>query len=186
MAGITDNRKRPRIPTERVVRSSLVMFASRLGSLNALEQVEESAFLKEWIGGPLPSADSIGRISDAIDPATVRRGNHDLYARLKRLKAIPALWHGLVPLVLDGHESHATYRQHCEGCLQRRIRTASGEKVQYYHKAVSAMLLARDFELFVDTEPQKPGEDEIATALRLLERVLEQYPRAFDVVLADA
>ncbi len=37
----------------------------------------------------------------------------------------------------------------------------------------------------MDAEPQRPGEDEIAAALRLLERVLALYPRAFDLVLAD-
>jgi hypothetical protein len=40
--------------------------------------------------------------------------------------------------------------------------------------------------LLLDLEPQRPGEDEAATALRLLERVLWAYPRAFDLVLADA
>lgn len=186
LRGITDSRKRPRISTDRVVRSSLVMFAARLGSLNALDQLQESPFLRDWIGEPLPSADSMGRISNAIDPRTVRRANHDLYARLKRNKALPALWHGLGVLVVDAHESHASYRRRCEGCLQRIVRTASGEKVQYYHRAVSAMLVTRDFEIFVDSEPQRPGEDEIAAALRLLERVLGDYPRAFDVVLGDA
>ena len=38
----------------------------------------------------------------------------------------------------------------------------------------------------MDLEPQRAGEGELATALRLLERVLLAYPRAFDVVLADA
>ena len=37
----------------------------------------------------------------------------------------------------------------------------------------------------MDAEPQRPGEDEVAAALRLLERVLPIYPRAFDVVVAD-
>ena len=37
----------------------------------------------------------------------------------------------------------------------------------------------------LDHEPQRPGEDEIATATRLLTRVLAGFPRAFDVVLAD-
>lgn len=186
LAGITDARKKPRIPTAKVVRSSLVMFSARLGSLNALEQVKESPFLKEWIDGPLPSIDSIGRICDLIDPATVRRANHDLYSRLKRAKAIFAPRHGLMTLVVDGHESHATYHQRCPGCLERKIQTAAGEKIQYYHRSVSAMLVAEDFELFLDTEPQRRGEDEIATALRLLERVVAKYPRAFDVVLGDA
>ena len=38
----------------------------------------------------------------------------------------------------------------------------------------------------MDLEPRKPGEDEVSTALRLLERVIASYPRGFDVVLADA
>jgi hypothetical protein len=40
--------------------------------------------------------------------------------------------------------------------------------------------------LLLDHEPQRAGEDEVATALRLLERVITSYPRAFDLVLADA
>ena len=38
----------------------------------------------------------------------------------------------------------------------------------------------------LDHEPQQNGETEVTAALRLLERVLKAYPRAFDVVLADA
>ena len=48
------------------------------------------------------------------------------------------------------------------------------------------MLVASGLEIFLDCEPQKPGEDEVATALRLITRVLVNFPRAFDVVLADA
>ncbi len=40
--------------------------------------------------------------------------------------------------------------------------------------------------LLLDHEPQRPGEDEVETALRLLARVIPAYPRAFDLVLADA
>ena len=40
--------------------------------------------------------------------------------------------------------------------------------------------------LLLDHEPHRPGEGEVATALRLLERVLGAYPRGFDLVLADA
>ena len=38
----------------------------------------------------------------------------------------------------------------------------------------------------LDHEPQLAGEDEVATAKRLLARVIDRYPRAFDLVLADA
>jgi len=40
--------------------------------------------------------------------------------------------------------------------------------------------------LLLDLEPQRAGEAELATVLRLLERALAAYPRAFDVVLAHA
>jgi hypothetical protein len=40
--------------------------------------------------------------------------------------------------------------------------------------------------LLLDQEPQRPGEDEVQTALRLLTRVIPAYPRAFTLVLADA
>jgi len=47
-------------------------------------------------------------------------------------------------------------------------------------------LIGRDLSLMLDAEPQRAGEDEVTTALRLLERVLGSYPRAFDVILGDA
>jgi hypothetical protein len=34
-------------------------------------------------------------------------------------------------------------------------------------------------------EPQRKGEDEVSCALRLLGRVLRDYPRAFDLIVAD-
>jgi hypothetical protein len=37
----------------------------------------------------------------------------------------------------------------------------------------------------LDIEMQKPGEDEVACAIRLVERLCRLYPRAFDVVMAD-
>jgi hypothetical protein len=37
----------------------------------------------------------------------------------------------------------------------------------------------------LDAEIQKPGEDEVAAATRLFQRVVEAFPRAFRVVVAD-
>lgn len=159
---------------------------ARLGSLNALEGTEELGFWQRWLEGDLPSADSMGRVSAAMDIATVRSVALQVYSRLKRNKSLPGPWHGLMPLVLDGHESHATYRRHCAGCLEREVETNSGTKTQYYHRHVSALLITKNMPLHLDSEPQRPGEDEITCALRLLERILEYYPRAFDVILGDA
>jgi hypothetical protein len=182
----TDARPQPRIATAVIVRSLLVMIVTRLGSLNAVEQTHSSLFWRRFLRDALPSADTLGRVAAQMDSDPVREALRDLYSDLKRNKALSPPWHGLMPLVLDGHESHATEQRHCTGCLERRITTVDGEHIQYYHRYVTAMLLGRDFPIFFDAEPQKPGEDEIATALRLLERLLENFPRAFDLVLGDA
>jgi hypothetical protein len=121
----------------------------------------------------------------------LRQGIHHLYTCLKRNKALPDV-QGWAIAVLDGHESHASYLRHCSGCLQRTVPVAGVDRVQYYHRQVTLMLLpgappSRDpVRLLLDHEPQRAGEDEVATALRLLDRVIAAYPRAFDLVLADA
>jgi hypothetical protein len=182
---VRDGRRRGRIGTRVILRGVVVMFLSRLGSLNALEQSRPSRFWSTWLGGPLPSADTIGRVCALVEPEDVRALHHDLYARLKRMKALEPPGHGLMAAVLDGHESHATYRRRCPGCLQRTIHTSQGDRIQYYHRYVGLQLVGRDVHLMVDAEPQEAGEDEVAAALRLLDRVLAAYPRAFDVVVLD-
>ncbi len=167
------------------------MFLARLGSLNALEQTRESKFWARWAAGNSPSADSMGRISALIDHDDLRTANHHVYSRLKRNKALVAPWHGLTVLVLDGHESHATYRRCCTGCLERQVAVKSKDggtetRKQFYHRHITAQLITENFSLMLDAEPMRSGEDEVATAMRLLERVLASYPRAFDVVIADA
>jgi hypothetical protein len=174
-----------------VVKSALVMFWARLGSLNALESVAQARFWKNWLGRPLCSADTVGRVYSQLEVESLRSGLHHLYTRLKRNQALPGL-QGLAVAVVDGHESHASYRRHCSGCLERTIHTEQGDRIQSYHRQVVLMLLSGDrqpgrpaLRLLLDLEPQRLGEDEVAAALRLLERVLAAYSRAFDGVLAD-
>ncbi len=163
------------------------MFLARLGSLNALEQLKGGLALRSFVGAELPSADTVGRVFALIDSDTIRRVNREIYTQLKRNKSLELLKHGLVPLAIDGHESHATYKQHCKGCLERTINKGTeSEKTQHYHRHVTAQLIYRNFSLLLDVEPQLPGEGERAAAQRLLERVMKDYPRAFDVVVADA
>src|SRR5215204_2321804 len=147
LEGLTDSRPQPRIVTLVIVRSLLVMMLTRLGSLNAVEQTHASAFWRHFLQGPLPSADTLGRVASLTDPESVRAALRDLYSCLKRHKALPSPWHGLIALVLDGHESHATENQHCPDCLERTITTLHGEYTQYYHRHVTAMLLTEGFSL---------------------------------------
>lgn len=191
VAGVVDRRQQPRIPTSRIVQSVTVLFWARMGSLNALELAAHSRFFRRWLGQSVCSADSVGRVTALLEAGGLRSGIHALYGRLKRNKALPDQG-GLSIAVLDGHESHASYLRHCPGCLERNIRSGQTERTQYYHRQVTLMLLpgARPgcdpVRFLLDQEPQRAGEDEVATALRLLERVIGAYPRGFDLVLADA
>lgn len=188
---VSDRRVRPRIPTAVVVKSALALFWGRLGSLHALEMTRGAKSWKAWLGRPLSSADSVGRVGACLDADTLRPGIHHIYDRLKRNKALPDLY-GLAVAVLDGHETSASYRRCCSGCLKRTIHSERGDRTQFYHRNVTLMLLCGTppgrppLRLLLDLEPQQPGEAELATARRLLERVLDAYPRAFDLVLADA
>ena len=96
--------------------------------------------------------------------------------KLKRNEALPD-HQGIGLAVLDGHGSHASYRRHCAGCLQRTIHSEHGDRLQHYHRQVTLMLLPAAapgrpaLRLLLDQEPQRPGEDEVQTAFRLLRRV---------------
>jgi hypothetical protein len=57
--------------------------------------------------------------------------------------------------------------------------------VQYYHRDVTLSLVGEGLRLLLDAEPLRPGEDEVTAAMRLLDRVVQAYPRAFDVVGGD-
>jgi hypothetical protein len=162
------------------------MFLSRRGSLHALEQTRPSAFWTRWLGHKLPSADSIGRICSQIDVSDVRSSVHQVYSRLKRMKALEPPAHGLMQAVIDGHETTAGRRRCCPECCQRTVHTQKGDVVEYYHRYAVLRLVGQDLSLMLDAEPVRPGEDELAAARRLLERVVNSYPRAFDVVAGDA
>jgi len=191
VTGVVDRRLQPRISTAVIVKSVTVLFWARMGSLNALEMTARSSFFHRWLGQSLCSADTIGRVNALMDAEGLRRGIHHIYDRLKRNKALPD-HHGIGVAVLDGHESHTSYLQHCAGCLERTIHTGNTDRPQFYHRQVTLMLLpgarpgCEPIRLLLDHEPQRAGEDEVATALRLLVRVIGSYPRAFDLVLADA
>lgn len=186
---VRDGRKRPQIRTSCVFGSVLMMMLCRLGSLNNLEQTKKHCFWKKWLGseGSIGSADTQGRVLSSIDIDQLREGLYQTYYRLKRNKALSGFLQGMSLLALDGHEQNCSEVKHCEECLEREVgKENEGEKkLQYYHRYVMGILICSERYLGLDIEMQRPGEDEVACAIRLLDRILRRYPRAFDVVVAD-
>jgi hypothetical protein len=55
------------------------MVLSRLGSLNALEQLKDSKKLRKFLGDCLPSADTLGRVFALMDTDAIRKVQRGIY-----------------------------------------------------------------------------------------------------------
>lgn len=188
---VRDGRAQPEIAGKTLWLAMLSLFVLRLGSLNALEQrVRDKSRRKKWkrlLGDRPPSAEAVGYFAERVDLDSLRLVLFFLYLHLQRNRHIRRFRiQGRLVLALDGHELFSSYYRSCEKCCQRRIQTARGERIQFFHRIVVASLVAGPIPLPLDIEEVRPGEDEIAAALRLLERVQKRYPKAYDVVTGDA
>jgi hypothetical protein len=107
-----------------------------------------------------------------------------MYKRLVRNKVLlPMNGHRLA--VVDGHEINSSYKRCCAKCQTRQITVNGQKRTQYYHRAVVFQLVGPDFRVLLDFELLEPHDDEGTAALRLIRRVLEAYPRCFDILLGD-
>ena len=183
---LTDSRARPRIKTAAAFAGAFTLFATRRGSLNGLEQdLRIPARLQGLVGAGPPSVDSIGRIYALMSSQPLRRLLRNIAHRLKRNKALTDR-EGYLLAAVDGHELFASRKRCCPAC-QTRTLTIKGEPVtEYYHQAVVCQLIGQELALVLDVELLRPGEGEETAAKRLLERVFADYPRFFDIVVADA
>jgi hypothetical protein len=162
------------------------MFCCRLPSFNELEQQRRKKSWRRWLEGhELPCAGELAYVSERLEAGGLRRCLSHIYSRLKRNKVLAAT-HGWMLAAVDGHEIASSYKRHCCECLQRTITVGGVERVQYYHRLVAFQIITPDFHFLLDLEMLRPGEDEASAALRLIARVLENHPRCFDVLSADA
>jgi hypothetical protein len=105
VASLSDARQRAQIPTAAIFTSALMMCATRLRSLNALEG--ELRVARRWeklIGPRKPSADRIAQVTALIDPQTLRELLAGVNHTLKRNKALADNPWALRFMALDGHE----------------------------------------------------------------------------------
>jgi hypothetical protein len=180
----------PRISATRIVDSLFLLVCLRLGSLNAMEEaMRKEARRSSWhrfIGGQLPSADRLGEVAAQLRVEDLRGLLQDHHKRRKRNKTLPPLPGKLRVVLFDGHEMTASYLRCCPDCQQRELICKGETRIQYYHRYVMAYLLFDGGRLLLDLELQRPGEGEIAAAMRLFQRLQETGPRAFNAVAGDA
>jgi hypothetical protein len=194
LRGVRDQRSQPVIPT-RVVSASLLLGAV-LRTPSFLQLQAESA-RRGWqrlIGWPQSiSDDAFGYVLERYDPEDWRAVLVAVNRRLKASKAFEsAKIAGRLVVALDANEQFQSQHRCCPGCGQRRleVKDVSGQPqtvTEYYHRQVYAQIHGPDFSVILDVEAIRPGEDEAAAAVRLLERMRRLYgPRFFDVVTVDA
>jgi len=190
----TDSRPHPEIPARAVSLTLLLGEVVQVPSLLQLQFETELPQWQQWVGYKHRiSDDTLDYVSERMDPANLRRGATWIHRKLKRGKAFEEnKVNGLLVVSLDANEQFSSDHRCCADCLTREItsKDAAGQPVQhtqYYHKQVYAQLSGPKLSVILDLEPMRQGEEECATALRLLTRLRESYgPRFFDVVLVDA
>lgn len=174
----------------RMVSALFFVVCVRVGSLNGIDEALGKKARRTrwhtWVGGDLPSADRLGEVAALLELDDVRVLLYDHHRQRKRKKTLRALRGGLRVLILDGHEMTSSYLRCCGDCLTREITCNDETRIQYYHRYVMAYLLCEDGRVLLDLELQRKGEGEISAAMRLLQRLLEACPRAFNVVAGDA
>ena len=101
---LQDTRQKPRIPTAAIWLSAFLMFATRRGSLNAMEsELHRSKRLECLLGSQKPSADRMGDVFCLIPSEQLRAMLSGINHRLGRNKVFSKEG----PLrfaALDGHE----------------------------------------------------------------------------------
>lgn len=211
LGDFTDSRRRPRIPTFDVVNSLVHTALLRVPSLNALEgNLEEPDFQKLLGHPPNPdekpfSADVVANVLDKVDLADGRRALEEVVWTAERNKAFRAgSYGGLRCVALDGWEPVSSFHRHCDQCQVRKVQTKLpsgeiGEREQYYHAYVVALLLGPVVDVVLGIEPvrnapmrrqagepdEEGAEGELTAALRLVDSLHQSYGRFLDAFVLD-
>lgn len=186
-----DGRKRPFISPAAIFWFIFFLFMSRLRSFNSMDELrknkKQKRRLEALIEGLFPSSDTVAYSLISFCNSKLRDALHLIYTLLQRRHIIEKLRiAGYLILSLDGHELFCSRNIHCPLCLQRIIHTKNGDVTEYYHRIVVAQIVGGFICIPLDIEPILPGEDEVQAASRLVERIIEKYPKGFDVVAVDS
>jgi hypothetical protein len=194
LRGVGDGRSDPLVPILPLAICLVLGVVMRIGSyLDLADQTRSRRLWRRLCGlrGPVHH-EIFAYVTERMCPEDWRRSQAVVARQLKRNKALEsAKINGLLFVSLDANEHFASFSRTCPCCCQRQVEVGpDGNKVkrtQYYHRYVFAHISGPKMHLVLDIEPIRPGEDECATALRLLGRLRRLCgPRFFDGVSVDA
>ena len=184
ISGISDLRANPQIVCSDIATSIMSILFSNLGSLNKFNQSRDFSYAKNMLL-KVPSASTVARAADTIDLCCLREILKSIYLKAKRSKMIEP-FEGRYIGIVDGHEITSSDLHRCALCSVRNVSKIEGVvKLNYYHKYSAFILAGPKFCFLLDIEPIYPLEGELTSALRLIDRVCINYPKAFEAVAGD-
>jgi hypothetical protein len=194
LRAVQDQRPQAQIQTLPVLLCLFLGVFTRISSYLDLAQQTQR---RRWrrlchLQGPVGD-DLFGYVTERLASEDLRRGLAGCVKTLKQNKALESCKiNGLLFLSLDANEHFASRSRCCQDCSRRQVEETGpdGQKhkvTEYYHRYVFAQINGPKINALLDVEPIRPGEEECASALRLLGRLRRIYgPRFFDAVTADA
>ena len=184
ISDISDLRANPQIACSDIAASIMSMLFSNLGSLNKFNQTRDFSYAGN-IAVRIPSASTVARAADTIDLNYLREILKSIYLKAKRSKMIQP-FNGRYIGIIDGHEICSSDLHRCGLCSVRNVSKIEGVvKLNYHHRYTAFILAGQKFAFLLDIEPIYPLEGELTSALRLLDRVCINYPKAFEAVAGD-
>jgi hypothetical protein len=195
LRSVRDGRVEPKVPLLPLVVCLVLGVVTRIGSyLDLAQQTKDRRRWRRLCGLKAPVQHEIfAYLTERMDPEDWRKNQVRVAKELKNNKRLEsAKIKGLLFVSIDANEHFASFSRTCPGCCQRQIEVTGpdGKKLkvtQFYHRYVFAHISGPKVNLVLDIEPIGPGEEECASALRLLGRLRRLYgPRFFDGISADA
>ena len=200
LSQVRDFRRRVSIPARTLACVGVLGFAFRVASLMELASwVEAGAFRKFFGGQRGPLRDCFRDWCKVADLKSLWALNDAILAKARRDKVFRAgTVHGWHVVAVDGTEALRTSARGCPAC---QVYHHKDGRIEYAHRMVLAQTVVRPQEpdemtrrrmpsgpppVVWGMEAQRPGEDEVGAARRLLRRIVQRHGHFCDVVTVDA
>ncbi|NLG68413.1 MAG: transposase [Firmicutes bacterium] len=199
LSQVRDLRRRVSIPARTLACVRVVGFAFRVASLMELASwVEAGAFRKFFRGQRGPLRDCFRDWCKRVELPSLWAMNDAILAKARRDKVFRAgTVHGWHVVAIDGTEVLRTSARGCPAC---QVYHHNDGRIEYAHRMVLAQTVVRP-EAQDETkhrrrssgpppvvwgmEAQRPGEDEVGAARRLLRRLVQRHGHFCDVLTVD-
>jgi len=194
LRAVRDGRSDPTIPTRAVTSSLFLGGLLRVGSFLQLQAETARVGWQRLVGWKATiSDDCFAYTAERYRLEDLRQVVVEVNKTLKANKALEAAKiSGLLVVAVDANEQFSSRHRCCPDCCQRCLEKkgpgGQPQKItEYYHRQVYAQIHGPHLSVILDIERVQPGEDEAAAALRMLERMHQNYgPRFFDAITVDA